>query len=122
MMDPEEWIRRKCKIARNVPVSLEALDDPEPGQRPPYAYPELVRVAIWSAPEHKLTLKGIYEAIEARYEYYRNQPDGAWKGSIRHNLSLNNCFININRPLTEPGKGNYWTIDHTRADGYKRDR
>ena len=31
-------------------------------------------------------------------------------------------FRNVHRPLTEPGKGNYWEIDHSRGEGYKRDR
>jgi hypothetical protein len=28
----------------------------------------------------------------------------------------------VHRPLTEPGKGNYWEIDHSKGEGYKRDR
>lgn len=44
------------------------------------------------------------------------------QGSVRHNLSLNQVFRNVHRPITERGKGNYWEIDPTKGEGYKRDR
>ncbi|EAU85223.1 hypothetical protein CC1G_06239 [Coprinopsis cinerea okayama7 len=120
--EPEEYLRQKLQLPPGVPINLWALADGEPGQRPPHPYPLLVSVAIWGSPQKRLTLKGIYQAIEERFEYYRNNPKGAWKGSIRHNLSLNQVFRNVTRPLTEPGKGNYWEIDHSKGQGYKRDR
>ncbi|KAH6909346.1 fork head domain-containing protein [Coprinopsis sp. MPI-PUGE-AT-0042] len=120
--EPEDWLRQKLNIPAGVPVDLWALPNTDPSRRPPYAYPLLVRLAIQGSKEKKLTLKEIYEEIENRFEYYRNNTNGAWKGSIRHNLSLNQVFRNVPRPLTEPGKGNYWEIDHSKGEGYKRDR
>ncbi|KAF8645859.1 hypothetical protein AX16_007517 [Volvariella volvacea WC 439] len=120
--DAGEYLRGQFNIPPDRPVDLWALPDPQPGERPPHPLPVLIKLAIYGSEKKKLTLKGIYEAIENRFEYYRNDKKEAWKHSIRHNLSLNKVFRRCSRPITEPGKGSYWELDVSNGEGYKRER
>uniref|UniRef100_A0A8C1YMH3 Forkhead box F2b n=1 Tax=Cyprinus carpio TaxID=7962 RepID=A0A8C1YMH3_CYPCA len=81
-------------------------------EKPPYSYIALIVMAIQSAPTKRLTLSEIYQFLQTRFPFFRGSYQG-WKNSVRHNLSLNECFIKLPKGLGRPGKGHYWTIDPT---------
>lgn len=88
---------------------------PIPKGKPPYSYIALISMAIANAPERKLTLHDIYKFITDRYPFYRNHSNmKGWKGSIRHNLALNDCFVKLPRKIGM--KGHEWAIDPSFED------
>ncbi|RUS90409.1 hypothetical protein EGW08_001814 [Elysia chlorotica] len=79
-------------------------------EKPPYSYIALIVMAIQSSPTKRCTLSEIYQFLQQRFPFFRGSYQG-WKNSVRHNLSLNECFIKLPKGIGRPGKGHFWTID-----------
>ena len=85
--------------------------------KPAHSYIGLIALAILSTPEKKLVLSDIYQWILDNYVYFHSRGSG-WRNSIRHNLSLNDCFMKSGR--SSNGKGHYWTIHPANMEDFSR--
>ena len=81
-----------------------------PPGKPPYSYVALISMAITSAPRRKMTLSEINKFIADNFPYYVTCPL-KWRNAIRHNLTLNDCFVKLPRDPRDETKAHYWTID-----------
>lgn len=94
--------------------------------KPPYSYIALIAMALRDSASGRLTLAEINDYLIARFDFFRGSYTG-WRNSIRHNLSLNECFVKVLRDPSRPwGKDNYWMLnpasEYTFADGVFRRR
>jgi hypothetical protein len=81
-----------------------------PLERPGPSFASIIGQAILKCAAGGLSLEHIYRYVEAAWPYFR-AGDGAWRNSVRHNLSIHKMFETI--PRTEkfpPGKGGIWII------------
>lgn len=85
--------------------------------KPQHSYIGLIAMAILSHPDKKLVLSDIYQHILEHYPYFRSRGPG-WRNSIRHNLSLNDCFVKSGRSAN--GKGHYWAIHPANLEDFRR--
>nr|ACE79147.1 winged helix/forkhead transcription factor FoxQ2c [Branchiostoma floridae] len=88
---------------------------PHEEPKPSHSYIGLIAMAIMSSKEKKLVLSDIYKYILDNYPYFRNRGPG-WRNSIRHNLSLNDCFVKMGRSAN--GKGHFWAVHPANVDDF----
>ena len=83
LADETVHLRALLGCPPGAPVGLSALADPPPGEKPNYPLPTLIKLAIYGSPRRRLTLQEIYQALEDRFEWFRQRTDElSWKVRI----------------------------------------
>jgi len=74
------------------------------GKSQSQSYIALISMAILSSSEQRLVLGDIYKVLARWLPERYNTSTKAWRNSIRHNLSLNECFVKAGRAANGKGR------------------
>lgn len=90
--------------------------------KPPHSYVTLIAKALLSSPDRKRTLREIYDYLRSEFPYFQTC-DSEWKNCVRHNLSLNKCFVRLVGEGCIPSqiKGAAWTFAADAAEFFAPD-
>eukprot|EP01135_Chromosphaera_perkinsii_P007809 Nk52_evm1s1020 gene=Nk52_evmTU1s1020 len=105
---------RKKRITSNKQASSPRVfeHDGNSASKPNKSFVAMISQVIMQSNEGALTVNDIYEGIKANYSYYATTTNMAWKNSVRHNLSLNSCFLRKVPDGKDPKavKGAKWSL------------
>ncbi len=114
----------------NTPVLMPTSSVPlsqHSHERPDITYVAIIKQAILSSPDRRLSLSEIYDWITTVYPFF-SPATKSWKNSIRHTLSSYQCFRNEahgiwaidDGELESYGIGSLQKRDSSRVDGVKK--
>uniref|UniRef100_A0A069DN98 Forkhead box protein n=1 Tax=Clytia hemisphaerica TaxID=252671 RepID=A0A069DN98_9CNID len=81
------------------------------------SYTAMIAQAIMRTSFKRATLSEIYTFMTISFEVLKKRGNG-WRNCVRHTLSLNECFVKLNRP--ENGRSCNWTIHPSYFDAFMR--
>ena len=119
LMVPKESYELESKLNEN-----QVLCGPRHVQlkKPSDTYVSMIAKAMLSNWLKGMTLSDLYAKIEELFPYYKTSTI-TWRNAVRHNLSINDCFVKVSRASNH--RGYYWTLHPScveifRSGKYKR--
>lgn len=100
----------ECKLRTNSAptpgtILANAALYQNPNVKPPFTYASLIREAIISSPNKRMSLNEVYNWFSHTFSFFRFN-NSQWKNAVRHNLSLHKCFQRVEGPV-----GSGWTVN-----------
>lgn len=86
-------------------------------QKPKESFLALVAKAILSSSNNSMVLSEIYQWVLDNYPYFQTAKC-AWQSSVRHSLSVNECFVKGKR--AKNGRGFVWSIHPICIESFKK--
>ncbi|KAJ7460446.1 hypothetical protein B0H11DRAFT_2002032 [Mycena galericulata] len=104
----KELTRKGAKLLSTVDCGLWAIED-SPSAKRPAPFPLLLKLVIYASPTRSSSLGEIYAEFRDRFPWC-NEEDVTWKDSIRHCLSRDQAFVNIERHPHTVGRSGRWGL------------
>lgn len=98
-------------------LPLESTAPQKRKRKTSLSYVAVIAHAILSSPRQRLTLSEIYQFIEEQHPVF-TENRARWKNTVRHNLSLHDCFVRGEVALNK--KGCNWRIHPSFIAEYSR--
>jgi hypothetical protein len=103
------------KQDHQLEVSPSPSDAGHTSNKPDVSYIEIIANALMTN-NNSVLLADIYKYITDTYPYYKHTTN-SWRTSIRHNLSVNECFVKGKR--SKSGHGYFWSVHPSCMDSFK---
>ncbi|CAD5227925.1 unnamed protein product [Bursaphelenchus xylophilus] len=86
-------------------------------KKPNFSYCALIGMTLRNAEDGELAVSEIYRFLCHHFPFFREAPSG-WKNSIRHNLSLNQCFEKVDFDVgdVQSRKAFLWRLNPEKDD------
>ena len=85
-------------------------------KKPAETYVSMIAKAMLANGLQRMSLSDLYAKIEELFPYYKTSTI-TWRNAVRHNLSINECFVKAGR--ADSGRGFYWTIHPSCVEVFK---
>ena len=119
VMGSKESYELKLKLNENQVLCGQRQVQPK---KTSDTYVSMIAKAMLSNGLKGMTLSDLYAKIEELFPYYKTSTI-TWRNAVRHNLSINDCFVKVSRASNH--RGYYWTLHPScveifRSGKYKR--
>ena len=106
-MEEEEEEDKKYVISTGAEMRVQRV---RVKNKPNLSYASMIVLAIDSVPERQMTAREIFVYMQKQWPNAFRSWQVSWKNSVRHNLSMNDCFAKVKKEAGKKALGHKWTL------------